>query len=159
MHGIPGPRRTRRCTARRDDDDHGDVRQCRSDPTKEATLSIGNVRFTRVLDADDDVEREPLLLARASNSAASPRGTLPGNRECLRPWYCWSRGDDSFDEVVEAVSQFVGDKGVSWRASPWRLIATAARGGATPTNRQLRGVVLVTRPPLMRGRPGPSAAA
>ena len=130
-HSRP-PAATRRTTPRRDvDDDDRDVRQCRSDPTKGSHLKIGNVRFTRVLDADDDVEREPLLYVpgiefRGISVAAQLPNLIENDYD---PWYCWVDGQDrsSFDEVVEAVATFVRDKGgILAGESMGGLIATAA---------------------------------
>ena len=83
---------------------------------REATLKIGNVRFTRVLeDADDDVEREPLLYVPGIEfRGISVAAQLPNLIEnAYDPWYCWVDGEDrsSFDEVVDAVATFVRDKG------------------------------------------------
>ena len=99
---------------------------------REATLTIGNVRFTRVLeDADDDVAREPLLYVPGIEfRGISVAAQLPNLIEnAYDPWYCWVDGQDrsSFDDVVEAVAQFVRDKGgILAGESMGGLIATAA---------------------------------
>jgi pimeloyl-ACP methyl ester carboxylesterase len=117
---------------------------------REATLSIGNVRFTRVLDADDDCEREPLLYVPGIEfRGISVAAQLPNLLEnAYDPWYCWVDGDDrsSFDEVVEAVATFVQDKGgILAGESMGGLIATAAALKLSDAKKldKLRGVVLV----------------
>ena len=118
---------------------------------REATLTIGNVRFTRVLeDADDDVAREPLLYVPGIEfRGISVAAQLPNLIEnAYDPWYCWVDGEDrsSFDEVVDAVSQFVRDKGgVLAGESMGGLIATAAALKLSDAKQidKLRGVVLV----------------
>merc|ERR1719331_2409766 len=118
---------------------------------REATLKIGNVRFTRVLeDADDDVAREPLLYVPGIEfRGISVAAQLPNLIEnAYDPWYCWVDGEDrsSFDEVVDAVATFVQDKGgVLAGESMGGLIATAAARKLSDAKKidQLRGVVLV----------------
>ena len=68
---------------------------------REATLEIGNVRFTRVLDNDEDDNREPLLYVpgiefRGISVAAQLPNLINNDYD---PWYCWVDGEDrsSFD--------------------------------------------------------------
>ena len=117
---------------------------------REATLTIGNVRFTRVLDDDDDVEREPLLYVPGIEfRGISVAAQLPNLLEnAYDPWYCWVDGDDrsSFDQVVDAVATFVRDKGgILAGESMGGLIATAAALKLSDAKKldNLRGVVLV----------------
>ena len=118
---------------------------------REATLNIGNVRFTRVLeDADDDVEREPLLYVPGIEfRGISVAAQLPNLLEnAYDPWYCWVDGDDrsSFDEVVDAVAIFVQDRGgILAGESMGGLIATAAALKLSDSRQidKLRGVALI----------------
>ena len=117
---------------------------------REATLKIGNLRFTRVLDADDDVEREPLLYVPGIEfRGISVAAQLPNLIEnAYDPWYCWVDGDDrsSFDEVVDAVATFVRDKGgILAGESMGGLIATAAALKLSDAKKldKLRGVALI----------------
>ena len=118
---------------------------------REATLTIGNVRFTRVLeDADDDVEREPLLYVPGIEfRGISVAAQLPNLLEnAYDPWYCWVDGDDrsSFDEVVDAVAIFVQDRGgILAGESMGGLIATAAALKLSDSRQidKLRGVALI----------------
>lgn len=118
---------------------------------REATLTIGNVKFTRVLGADEDAgDREPLLYVpgiefRGISVAAQLPNLLENNYD---PWLAWVDGDDrsSFDEIVDAIATFSKDKGgILAGESMGGLIATAAALKLSDARQldKLRGVVLI----------------